>query len=175
MTVFWIVIGALIAIGALIVIFFLLTLWQLSKEVSDALADIRHGKGIFLTFKYTPEEWEYYTQNLPLTGESGKVCFTRKHIYLSDGTEEILYEISNPYPFFPCLREISLDEDFIIFTVRNKKLTDESEKEIPDSPDNLKQYHILIPKAQQQQAGEIISFYQQIIDKNNEKRDKLLN
>src|SRR5689334_22159816 len=103
----WIVVITIVAI------FFWLAFWLISKNLSGALADIRHGKGIFLTFTYTPEEWEYYKQILPFTGHSGKVCFTRNHIYISDGTDEILYEIFR-------LREIFREEGFIVFTVRIK-------------------------------------------------------
>jgi hypothetical protein len=154
---------------AIVVIFFSIAFWLISRNVSDTLADIRHGKGIFLTFNYTPEEWEYYTETLPMTGHKGKVCFTRNHIYISDGTEEILYEIFGSH-----LREISRDSDFVVFTVRTKDpLVTESGKEIPDSPDNLRQFHIFVPKAQQQQKGELIGFYQKIIDKNKKERDNL--
>jgi hypothetical protein len=138
------------------------------------LADIRHGKGIFLTFDYTPEEWEYYTQDLPLADKNRKVRFTKRHIYISDGTEEILYEIFGLNSNSTRLREISLDNEFIVFTVRNQELiTDEDGEEKPDSPDNLKQYQILIPKAQQNQADELINFYQRLIDKNKRDRNEL--
>ena len=158
-----------IIVIAIIVIFFLLAFWQISKGVSDVLADIRHGKGILLTFNYTPEEWEYYTQTLPLTGQNGKVCFTRNHIYISDGTEELLYEIFR-------LRKISLETGFIIFTVRSKEFSpDDSGKFMPDNPDNLKEYHILIPNAQQQRTDELISFYQKVIDKYDKEQQRLLN
>ena len=161
----WIIVIAI----AIIAIFFLFAFWQISKGVSDALADIRHGKGILLTFNYTPDEWEYYTQTLPLTGQTGKVCFTRNHIYISDGTEELLYEIFR-------LRKISLETSFIIFTVRSKEFSpDESGKFMPDNPDNLKEYHILIPNAQQQRTDELISFYQKVIDKYDKEQQRLLN
>ena len=149
----WIIIIAIIAV------FFLFAFRQISKNVSDVLADIRHGKGILLTFNYTPEEWENYTQTLPLTGQKGKVCFTQNHIYISDGTEELLYEIFR-------LRKISLESGFINFTVRSKEFSpNESGKFIPDNPDNLREYHILIPNDQRQQTDELISFYQEVIDK----------
>ena len=154
---------------AIVVIFFSFAFWLISKGVSDALADIRHGKGILLTFKYTPEEWENYTQTLPLTGQNGRVCFTRNHIYISDGTEELLYEVFR-------LRKISLEAGFIVFTVRSKEFSpDESGEFMPDDPDNLKAYHILIPNAQQQQTDELISFYQKVIDKYDEEQQTMLN
>jgi hypothetical protein len=162
MTVIWLV------IIAVVVIFFSLAFWLISKDISDSLADIRHGKGIFLTFNYPPQEWKYYAQTLPFTGQSGKVCFTGRHIYLSDGTEEILYEIFGPTARSARLRKIFLDNDFVVFTVRNKELIAEEGDQIKiDSPDNLIEYHILIPKSQQQQTGELISFYQKMINKHS--------
>jgi hypothetical protein len=159
----WIIVIAVVAI------FFLFAFWQISRGVSDALTDIRHGKGILLTFNYTPEEWEYYTQTLPFNGQKGKVCFTRNHIYISDDTEELLYEIFR-------LRKISLETGFVIFTVRSKEFSpDESGKFMPDNPDNLKEYHILIPNAQQQQTDELITFYQKVIDKYDKEQQRLLN
>jgi hypothetical protein len=147
---------------AVIVIFALYVFWRMSKNISDALADIRHGKGIFLTFSYLPGEWKYYTQTLPLSCRSGKVCFTRKHIYISDGSEEILYDILGA----ASLREIFRDPDFLNFTVRNQPLsTTESGEWRPDSSDNLQHYQILIPKAQQPDADKLISFYQPLIAK----------
>jgi hypothetical protein len=158
----WIILIAVVA-G-----FFLFAFRQISKSVSDALADIRHGKGILLTFNYTPEEWENYTQTLPLTGQTGKVCFTRNHIYISDGTEELLYEIFR-------LRKISLENGFIVFTVRSSEFSpDESGKFMPDDPDNLKDYRILIPNAQQQQTDELIGFYKKVIDKYDMEQQKML-
>lgn len=153
MSVIWIV-----AI-AIVVVFFSVAFWLISKNVSTALADIRHGKGIFLSFNYTPEEWDHYTQTLPLTGNRGKVCLTKNHIYITDGTEEILYEIAR-------LRAIAINNDFVVFTVRNKELVaNEDGTVVPDSPDNLKEYYILISKAQQQETDNLISFYQKRIKK----------
>jgi hypothetical protein len=158
-----------IIVIAVFAIFFLYIFWQISKDVSDTLKNIRHGKGILLTFNYTPEEWEYYTQNLPLTGQTGKVCFARDHIYITDGIEELLYEIFR-------LRKISVEAGFVIFTVRSKEFgLTESGKFIPDNPDNLKEYHILIPDAQQQQTDELIDFYQKVIEKYDMFQQKLLN
>jgi len=158
-----------IVVIAVIIIFFAFVFWQISKGVSNVLADIRHGKGILLTFNYTPEEWEYYTQTLPFTGQNGKVCFTRNHIYISDGAEELLYEIFR-------LRKISLETEFIIFTVRSKEFSvNESGKFMPDNPDNLKDYRILIPNDQRQRTGELIGFYQRVIDKYDKEQQSLLN
>ncbi len=159
----WIILFAVIAI------FFLFIFRQISKGVSDTLADIRHGKGVLLTFNYTPEEWEYYKQTLPFTGQNGKVCFARNHIYISDGTEELLYEVFR-------LRKISLETGFVIFTVRIQDFgPNESGKYMPDNPDNLKEYRILIPNARQQRTDELIDFYQQVIDKFDKRQQSLLN
>jgi hypothetical protein len=156
-----------IIVIAVVVIFLLFGFWQISKGVSDALADIRHGKGILLTFNYTPEEWEYYTETLPLTGQNGKVCFTRNHIYISDGSEEILYEIFR-------LRKISLETGFINFTVRSKEFSpDESGTFMPDNPDNLKDYRISVPDAEQQRTEELIGFYQKVIDKYDQEQQSM--
>jgi hypothetical protein len=134
----------------------------MSKNISDTLADIRHSKGIFLTFSYTPGEWEYYAQTLPFSGKGGKVCFTRRHIYISDESEEILYDILGA----ASLREIFRDSDFLNFIVRNQPLSaTESGEWRPDSPDNLQQYRILIPTAQQADADKLISFYRLLIEK----------
>lgn len=158
-----------IIVIAVIVVFFLFAFRQLSKGVSDALADIRHGKGILLTFNYTPEEWQYYTQTLPFNGQNGKVCFTRNHIYISDGNEELLYEIFR-------LRKISIGAGFIIFTVRSKEFSpNESGEFMPDNPHNLTDYHILIPNAQQQNTDELISFYRKVIDKYDAEQQIMLN
>jgi hypothetical protein len=46
---------------------------------------------------------------------------------------------------------------------------------MPDNPDNLKEYHILIPNAQQQQTDELITFYQKVIDKYDKEQQRLLN
>ncbi len=158
-----------IIVIAIIVIFFVITIWLLSKGVADALTDIRHGKGIFLTFDYTFEEWEYYTQTFPFRGQTGKVCFTRNHIYISDGTEELLYEIFR-------LRKISLEAGFIIFTVRIKEFSpSESGKFTPDNPDNLKDYQILIPNDQRQRTDDLIDFYEKVIDKYDRQQRRVSN
>jgi hypothetical protein len=158
----WIIVIAVVAV------FFVFAFRAISKGVSDALTDIRHGKGILLTFDFTPEEWEYYTQTLPFTGQNGKVCFTRNHIYISDGSEELLYDIFR-------LRKISLETGFITFTVRSKEFSpDENGRFMPDNPDNLKEYEILIPDAQQQRTGELTSFYQKVIDKYDREQQSML-
>lgn len=167
MRVFALAFLAIIIIAIISLILF--ALWRNLKNISSSMADIRHGKGVFLTFNYTPEEWEYYTQTLPFTGKTGKVRFARNHIYITDGTEEILYEVSGPTQLSARLREISSETDFITFTVRNKELSGNESGEVkPDSSDNLRQYQILIPKAQQTQTDELIGFYRKIIDKTDE-------
>lgn len=167
MKILWIIVVGIPILAAILMILY--AIWQSLRNQSNVLVDIRHGKGIFLTFTYTPEEWEYFTQTLPFTGKNGKVCFARNHIYLSDGREEILYEISGSLPISPRLRKVSIESAFVVFTVRTKELVVKEDEEVkPDSPDNLWQYQILIPDAQLNKTDELIGFYRKRIDKINE-------
>jgi hypothetical protein len=164
---FWLAFLIVPILAAAIILLY--ALWKSLTNISDVMADIRHGKGIFLTFKYAPEEWEYYTQTLPFIGINGKACFTRNHIYLSDGTEEILYEISGDVPTSARLRKVCIEEDFIVFTVRTKELIVHENSEIkPDCPDYLWQYKVFIPESQRTKTDELMGFYRKVIDKTNE-------
>jgi hypothetical protein len=169
---FWLAFVIIISLVAPIIIVY--ALWKSLSNISDVMTDIRHGKGVFLTFKYTAEEWEYYEQTLPFTGNNGKVCFAQNHIYLTDGAEEILYELSGDLGVSAWLRNVCVENEFLVFTVRTQDLarkinfdTGEYVERKPDSPDNLWQYQILIPLAQKDKTDEIINFYQKTIDNIN--------
>lgn len=171
-TLFFLIVGASFALAVFTCIY---GVWRGFTSISKTTADIRHGRGIFLTFKYTDEEWQYFKQNLSFTRDNGKVCFTRNHIYLTDGNEEILYEISGEFRISALLRNVCVENDFLVFTVRTKELirgtnwhTYEYLERKPDSPDNLFQYEIPIPAAQKDKTDELIRFYQENIDDANE-------
>src|SRR5215213_10757549 len=89
----WIFVTMIIGSG----LFYGSTLWLKRANRSAAIKDIRNGKGIFLTFNYTSEEWKYATENYFdlkfRNGDNGKVCFTPQYIYLSNGRSYILHEL----------------------------------------------------------------------------------
>jgi hypothetical protein len=165
----------MIGVLAFFFILFLIRLWENAKDTSNRSADIKNGKGVFLTFNYSPEEWEYFTQNLVLSGKQGKAFFGKKLILLADGTEDVITELFDLNPLGKRLQQVKIDEEFLVFSIKYRDVT---RSDIAGDPYLVKsetdEFQILIPAAQADDANRLLDFYQKLITQNNDKGTEMI-
>ncbi len=174
--------GMVIFVGVLIIIFLvaLVLAWWFralrnAEDTNNQAADMKNGKGIFLTFNYSPEEWEYFTRHLVLSGKQGKAFFGEKLILLADGTEDVITELFDLNPRGKRLQQVEINEGFLVFSI---KYRDVMGFDIAGDPFLIKsekdEFQILIPAAQIDDANRLLDFYQKLIMQNNDKANEMI-
>lgn len=142
-----------------------------AQDTNNQTADMKNGKGVFLTFHYSPEEWEYFTRNLVLSGKQGKALFGEKLIILTDGTEDVITELFELNPGGKRLYEVKIDEGFLVFTIKYRDFRrNRFGERVPIEGKNDDDFEILIPSSQIVDANKLLEFYQKLITQNNDKR-----
>lgn len=159
----------------ILVIIFLIWVFNSVKDAqytNDQVANLKNGKGIFLTFNYLPEEWEYFTQKLVLSGKQGNAIFGEKIILLTDGTEDVITELFELNPKGKRLYDVKIIDGFIVFSIKYRefRLNDYGEL-VPIEGKNDDDFEILIPQSQMEDANKLVDFYQKLIIQNNKKRN----
>jgi hypothetical protein len=156
----------------------LVLLSRVMKNAADTdrhAAAMKSGKGVFLTFNYSPEEWEYFTRNLVLSGKQGQVFFGEKLIYMADGTEDLIIELFDSDPRGRRLREVKIEEEFIVFSII---LRDVWRQNIAGQPyfvrSDTEAFEIFIPGSQREDANRLLGYYQRLITRNNDRRSEQL-
>lgn len=169
---------AIVALFIIIVLVVLFIMWffnavENAQDTNKQAADMKNGKGVFLTFNYSPEEWEYFTRNLVLSGKQGKAFFGEKIILLADGTEDVITELFELNPKGKRLYEVKITEGFLVFCIKYREFTISSYGEIvPIQGKNDDDFAILIPHSQMEDANRLLDFYQKLITQNNDKRSE---
>jgi hypothetical protein len=144
---------------------------------NQALKQIRQGSGIFTTWNYTPADWAILVDEFPKlkpANAGGKVSFTDHHIYLTNNQKEILHEVVREMKtegegkHLTEVRHLKISPDeFVTFRVRTKKIARDSEgKDTYEEKCDVDNLKIAVPRQHRAEAGKVINFYQQIIDKN---------
>ena len=171
---------AFLAVLFIIVLVILVLGWlfnvvENAKDTNNQATDMKSGKGIFLTFNYSPEEWEFFTRNLVLSGKQGKAFFGEKLILLTDGTDDLITELFELNPRGKRLYEVKIDEGFLVFSMKYRDLRrNRFGDPIFVKGNNIGEFQILIPGSQMEDATKLLDFYQKLITQNNDKGYELI-
>jgi hypothetical protein len=143
---------------------------------SAAIGAIKQGQGIFLTWTYSPEDWksaaeEHFDIKPRRLNENGKASFTEKHVFITNGKDEVLYELIGLDRMKKHLTDVYLyrqsERDVIRFEVREKIIKkDEYGHETMDEEYKLETFYVPVPKALAEDGEKVLKFYKDILDKN---------
>jgi len=169
---------ALAVIFIIILIALVLGWWSRAlrnaEDTNNQAADMKNGKGIFLTFNYSPEEWEFFTRNLALSGKQGNAFFVEKLILLADGTEDVITELFDLDPRGKRLQQVKKDEGFLVFSIKYRDVIRSNiAGDLVHIKSDKDEFQILIPAAQVDDANRVIGFYQKLITRNNDKETEM--
>jgi hypothetical protein len=146
--------------------------WLLRKPI---LYKIRKGKGVFLTWNYSKDDWSKVITEFPELKSSteremteGKVLFTKEYIYLTNYKKEILLDIAHNETIYDGEKQLTEvrhlnipPTNFIAFHIRTELIDkhgrDKSKKDY---------FTIPVPTQHQFEIDKVVSVYQEIIDKN---------
>ena len=166
-----IIIGGFIVFAGLIYGFF----WLVKiLNRRTAIANIKNGKGVLTTWMYTFEEWKIAAEDRfeirTRSGDSGRVSFTPRYIYLSNGRKDILWELIGEQKYVKHLTDIYLYKEspmnVIRFQVRTKIIKKNDGRETMDESYDLEEFYVPVPKDHKLETEKVMKFYQDILDKN---------
>lgn len=143
---------------------------------SAAIYTIKQGQGIFLTWTYAPEDWklgaeEHFDIKPRRLNENGKASFTEKHVFITNGKDEVLYELIGWDRMKKHLTDVYLykqsEQNVIKFEVREKIIKkSDNGVETMDEEYLLETFYVPVPKASAEEGEKVMKFYKDILDKN---------
>lgn len=140
-------------------------------------AAINKGKGVLWMWLYAPEEWKYAAETFfdikpKRLMETGKVCFTQDCIFVSNGRDEILFELIGEDKYERHLTEISFFKgspmNSLRFFVRIKEIKREDGRKTDEEKYDTETIMIPVPKPFEQEREEVFKYYQDLLDKNSD-------
>lgn len=169
-----IVFGGIIAAAAAFIYWIGFMIKRQSRNA--AISAIKQGQGIFLTWTYAPEDWklaaaEHFDIKPRRLNENGKVSFTERYIFITNGKDEILYELVGLNRMKKHLTDVYLykqaEGNVIKFEVREKTIKkDEYGNETMDEDYRLESFYVPVPKFCAEEGEKVLKFYKDLLDKN---------
>lgn len=163
-------------IVSLFALFFGLVFLVRRQNRKATIAAIKQGQGVVSTWHYTPDEWKYASENYFQMKarrllENGKVSFSDRYIYVSNGREDVLFELVGAQKYVKHLTEVYSYKDspmnIIRFQVRTKTIKKgEGGHETMEEKYDLETFYVPVPKDYRLETEKVIKFYQDILDKN---------
>src|SRR5688572_15839309 len=92
----WLVFGGIML--AAIAFFYVLMIVTRRQSRKAAIGAIKQGHGVFSTWIYPPKDWqavagEHFEIAPRRLGENGRASFTDRHVYVTNGSDNILFEL----------------------------------------------------------------------------------
>ena len=168
------VFGGIIAAAAIFV--YWLGFMTKRQQRSSAIYTIKQGQGIFLTWTYSPEDWkigaeEHFGIKPRRLNENGKASFTEKHVFITNGRDEILYELIGWDRMKKHLTDVYLykqaEQNVIRFEVREKIIKKgDNGADTADEDYVLENFYVPVPKLCAEEGDKVMKFYKDLLDKN---------
>jgi hypothetical protein len=146
------------------------------QQRSSAIAAIKQGQGVAATWNYAPDEWkqaaeERFDIKPKRMMENGKVTFTDRYVYITNGSEDVLCELVGEQKYVKHLTEIYHYKDspmnIIRFQVRTKRIKkDDNGNDTMEEDCAVETFCVPVPKSHEPETEKILKFYQDILDKN---------
>jgi hypothetical protein len=170
----WVVFGGIIAAAAVFVYWLKFMINRQNRNA--AIYAIKQGQGIFLTWHYSPEDWklaaeEHFQIKPRRLSENGKASFTEKHVFITNGTDELLYELIGGDRYVKHLTDVYLykqaAQNVIRFEVRTKTIKkDEYGNDTMEEDYGVERFYVPVPKAAAAEGEKVLKFYKDILDRN---------
>lgn len=146
--------------------------YQNRKYLASA---IDKGQDVLWTWQYAPDEWKYAADTyfgieIKRMMETGKAAFTEKHIYVSNGRDDFLFELIGTNKYEKHLTEVFHYKGATIqslrFEVRSKEIIKEDGRETMEEKYGIETLTVPIPKSAETEAEKVVKYYQEILDRN---------
>jgi hypothetical protein len=143
---------------------------------NNIIASIKQGQGVFSTWQYSPDEWkqaaeERFDIKPRRMMENGTVTFTDRYIYITNGDENVLFELVGEIKHVKHLTEIYHYKDspmnIIRFQVRSKTIKkDEHGNNSMEEDCDSETFYVPVPRNHLAETEKVLKFYQDILDRN---------
>jgi hypothetical protein len=170
----WIVLGG---VGAALGGFILwLKILAPRQQRNAAIASIKQGQDVFLTWNYSPEDWkfaaaEFFEIKPRRLSENGKASFTERFVYITNGADEILYELVGEDRYVKHLTEVYMSrhsgQSVIRFEVRTKTVKkDDNGNNTMEEDYAVATFYVPVPRDTPAEGEKVLNFYKNLLDRN---------
>ncbi len=173
LTIVVVFIGIFVGAGAL---FFAIRILMKRQNRRAAIYSIKQGYDVFLTWNYQPEDWkaiaeEFFDIKPRRLSENAVASFTERFVYVSNGTNDILYELIGEDRFVKHLTDVYLhkqsERNVIKFEVRTKTIKkDEYGNDRMEEEYDTETFYVPVPKISDAEGAKVLNFYKTMLDKN---------
>lgn len=168
-----IVIGGTAA--ALAAFIFWLKVLMPRQHRNAAIASIKQGRDVFSTWQYSPADWKFAAERFfeikpRRLSENGKAHFTERFVYITNGTQEILYELIGEDRYVRHLTEVYMSKqsghDVIRFEVRTKTIKkDDNGNDTMEEDYDVEVFYVPVPADLPAEGVKVLKFYQDLLDR----------
>ena len=170
----WIVIGGTFAAMAGFVLWLKILIPRQSRNA--AIAAIKQGQDVFLTWNYPPEDWKAIAEeNFEIKprrlGENATASFTDRYVYVTNGRDDVLFELVGEDRYVKHLTDVYLSKqparNVLRFEVRTKII-----KKNDEGGDTMEEdyatdtFYVPVPSGLNAEGEKVLTFYKNLLDQN---------
>jgi hypothetical protein len=170
----WLVFGGIIiAIAAFA--YWLQSVFRRQRR-DAAVGAIKQGQNVFLTWNYPPEDWKAIAEeNFEIKprrlGENGKASFTKRHVYVTNGSDDILFELVGEDRYVKHLTDVYIykqtERNVLRFEVRSKYIKkDDNGHDTMEEEYETETFYAPVPKGSESDGEKVLAYYKNLLDKN---------
>jgi hypothetical protein len=170
----WLVFGGII-VAIAIFAYWLQSVFRRQNR-NAAVGAIKQGQGVFATWNYSPEDWkavaeEHFEIKPRRLGENGKASFTDRHVYVTNGSSDILFELIGEDRYVKHLTDVYIfkqsERNVLRFEVRGKYIKkDENGHDTMEEEYETETFYVPVPKGAEAEGERVLQFYKTMLDKN---------
>ncbi len=161
---------------AAIAFFYVLKVVMNRQHRNAAIGAIKQGHGVIGTWNYPPEEWKAIAEeNFEIKprrmGENGRASFTDRYVYVTNGSEDVLFELVGDDRYVKHLTDVYLSKqsarNVLRFEVRTKiiKKNDEGGDTMEEEYET-DTFYVPVPSDSSAEGEKVLNFYKNMLDKN---------
>ena len=170
----WIVFGGIILVIAAFV--YVLQIVMKRQHRDAAIGAIKQGQDVFLTWSYPPEDWKAIAEeNFEIKprrlGENGRASFTDRHVFVTNGSEDVLFELVGEDRYVKHLTDVYLSKqstgNVLRFEVRTKTIKKNDEGgDTMEEDYELDIFYVPVPSGLNAEGEKVLTHYKNILDQN---------
>jgi hypothetical protein len=170
----WIVVGGTFAAMAGFILWLKILMPRTQRNA--AIASIKQGHGVFLSWNYSPEDWkfaaaEFFEIKPRRMAENGKASFTERHVFVTNGADERLYELVGEDRYVRHLTEARMskqsERNVLRFEVRTKRIKkDDNGNDTMEEDYAVETFYVPVPQASGADGEKVLNFYKNLLDRN---------
>ena len=169
----WIILGGVAAATAGFIFWHLVLAPRRNRKA--AIAAIKQGHGVFLSWNYSPEDWkfaapEFFEIKPRRMAENGRASFTERFVFITNGADELFYELVGEDRYARHLTDVRpaqhSGQSVIRFEVRTKRIKkDDNGNDTMEEDYAVETFYVPVPKDLPAEGEKVLNFYREMLDR----------